>query len=89
MNAPRSLGRVRMWVAGFALLLLPTQALAHTSLTHSSPASGAHLNVAPRELRLRFNEQIEIALARLSLVGPQPLSSWRPSRNRSRPACTR
>lgn len=70
MNAPRSLGRFRMWVAGFALLLLPTQALAHTSLTHSSPASGAHLNVAPRELRLRFNEQIEIALARLSLVGP-------------------
>ena len=70
MNSPRLGGRFRMWVAWLALVLLPTQALAHTALTSSSPASGAHLYEAPRELRLRFNEAVEIALARLALVGP-------------------
>ena len=52
------------------LLLNPIQGLAHTALRSSSPASGAHLNETPRELRLRFNEPVELALARIALVRP-------------------
>lgn len=52
------------------LLLLPAQALAHSALRSSVPASGAQLSEAPRALRLRFNEPVELALARISLVGP-------------------
>lgn len=70
LHSPRLRGRFRVWVAWLALVLLPTQALAHTALTSSSPSSGAHLAEAPRELRLRFNGAVEIALARFTLIGP-------------------
>ncbi|HEX8431593.1 MAG TPA: CopD family protein [Longimicrobium sp.] len=49
---------------------LPSHALAHGALRRSEPANGAHLAVAPRELRLTFNESVELAVARLQLVGP-------------------
>ena len=38
------------------LLALPTVLLAHSMLKRSSPAGGAHLTAAPRELRLDFTE---------------------------------
>jgi methionine-rich copper-binding protein CopC/uncharacterized membrane protein len=62
------------WIApaGFLLLiaLLPVPAWAHGALRGSSPANGAHLSAAPRELRLTFSERVELAVARLQLVGP-------------------
>ncbi|MEW5926091.1 MAG: copper resistance protein CopC [Gemmatimonadota bacterium] len=65
-------GRRSSWAALLTLLLLvPAQALAHTALRSSSPANGAHLGEVPRELRLRFNEPVELALARIALVGPE------------------
>ncbi|MEX1181985.1 MAG: copper resistance protein CopC [Gemmatimonadota bacterium] len=44
--------------------------LAHGELKGSSPEAGAHLRVAPRELRLTFTETPELAVARLELLGP-------------------
>lgn len=64
-------GRGRAWLVLLPLLFLfPTQVLAHSALRSSSPASGAHLSEAPRELRFRFSEPVELALARIALVGP-------------------
>ncbi|HEU0298767.1 MAG TPA: copper resistance protein CopC [Longimicrobium sp.] len=53
-----------------ALAALPSPALAHGVLRRSVPASGAHLSTAPSELRLTFNENVELAVARLRLLGP-------------------
>lgn len=64
------------WTAAVALLLagltllLPAQAHAHGALQRSEPGAGAHLSAAPRELRLTFNESVELAVARLQLIGP-------------------
>jgi putative copper export protein/methionine-rich copper-binding protein CopC len=58
-------------LAMFVLMLgLPALALAHGVLRRSAPANGAHLADAPRELRLTFNENVELAVARLQLIGP-------------------
>ena len=57
--------------AVFILTLgLPALALAHGALRRAAPASGAHLSEAPRELRLTLNENVELAVARLQLIGP-------------------
>lgn len=66
----------RLWcLAWLALLglctLTPIQALAHTGLRSSAPARDAHLEEVPRELRLRFTDPIELALARIELIGPE------------------
>ncbi|HEU0302449.1 MAG TPA: copper resistance protein CopC [Longimicrobium sp.] len=53
-----------------ALAALPAPSLAHGALRRSVPASGAHLPTAPSELRLTFNESVELAIARLRLLGP-------------------
>lgn len=53
-----------------ALAALPSPALAHGALRRAEPASGAHLSAAPLELRLTFNENVELAVARLRLLGP-------------------
>ncbi|HEU4565129.1 MAG TPA: copper resistance protein CopC [Gemmatimonadaceae bacterium] len=50
--------------------LLPRAAHAHTKLLRSEPAKGARLDVAPRALRLAFNERVELAVSRLVLTGP-------------------
>ena len=52
MNAPRSLGRFRMWVAGFALLLLPTPALAHTALAVVLQRLGRHEEAIQHAVRV-------------------------------------
>lgn len=39
-------------------------------LKRSTPASGAHLGVAPRELRLDFTESPELTFTTVSLLGP-------------------
>ena len=53
-----------------ALLTVVGTAWAHGKLKSSSPSSGAHLAVAPRELRLEFTERPELAMTTIRLFGP-------------------
>ena len=68
-------------VASALLLVVPQVLMAHLGLRRSTPAHGAHLAAAPRELRLTFTEAVEAAVARLRLVGPSgaevPVSALR------------
>lgn len=63
------------------LFLMPQTALAHLGLRRSTPAHGAHLAKAPREIRLTFTEAVEASVARLRLIGPSgaavPISTLR------------
>lgn len=52
------------------LLTAPPAALAHGNLKSSQPTAGAHLMVAPRELRLDFTEVPELAFTNATLLGP-------------------
>ena len=72
MSRLRGAGRavVVLLVAALGLLGVPSRASAHGALRSSAPAAGAHLSTAPRELRLMFSEAVEIAVARLELLGP-------------------
>ncbi|MEJ7810244.1 MAG: copper resistance protein CopC [Gemmatimonadaceae bacterium] len=45
-------------------------ALAHGALKSSTPAAGARVSVAPRELRLVFNEAPELTFTTVELYGP-------------------
>ena len=58
--------------AGALLLLAPGVALAlvHLGLLRSTPSDGAHLAAAAREIRLTFTEAVDVAMARVRLVGP-------------------
>ena len=58
------------FLTGTLAIVGPALAVAHTRLERSSPSAGAHLDRAPRELRLVFSAAVEPALARLQLVGP-------------------
>ncbi|HTO11593.1 MAG TPA: copper resistance CopC family protein [Candidatus Binatia bacterium] len=55
-------------IAGLAALAIASVAAAHSLLLESTPAAGATLPAAPRELRLRFNNRIEKPLSRVRLV---------------------
>lgn len=69
--ASRRPGWMALLCAAVLLLAaLPATAWAHGALRSSQPAEGAHLTVAPRELRLTFTEVVELNFARLSLSGP-------------------
>ena len=72
--APARHARWRGWLSCAALFLLalsvPELALAHGALRRAQPASGAHLGTVPREIRLSFNENVELAVARIQLRGP-------------------
>ena len=72
MSRLRGAGRagVVLLVAVLGVLGVPSRASAHGALRSSEPAAGAHLATAPRELRLTFTEAVEIAVARLELLGP-------------------
>ena len=56
-------------LAVMLVLFIPGLALAHLGLAGSTPAKGAHLAAAPRELRLSFTEEVEASVARLRLLG--------------------
>lgn len=49
---------------------LPNAAFAHGTLRSAAPGDGDRLLVAPSELRLTFTEAVEVAIARLTLTGP-------------------
>lgn len=71
---PARSARLARWLAlvaaTLALLGLPAAAHAHGVLRASEPRADARLRVAPRLLRLVFNEPVELAVARLELLGP-------------------
>src|SRR5690606_15988098 len=50
---------------------LPTVVHAHDDLVRSEPSDSALLTSAPRALRLTFTGAVELALARLTLTGPE------------------
>ena len=56
-------------VIAFAVTL-PNGLAAHQRLLRSTPEKGAQLSVAPKELRLVFNEPVELAVSRLTLIRP-------------------
>lgn len=55
-------------VLTLALALPLRQAAAHPRLVSSTPASGGHIAAAPVELTLTFNENITLALSKLTLL---------------------
>lgn len=55
-------------VALLLLPLAPTTLLAHGRLKGSTPAAGAHLTQAPRQLRLDFSETAEMAFTSVRLM---------------------
>ena len=59
---------VALLLAGF--LGAPAAAAVHGALRRSEPAAGARLDVAPRVVRLVFTEPVELAVARVALLGP-------------------
>ena len=75
MARPRS--RSINWLAPLALLealalvlVLWSRAEAHDALTSSTPARNAGLAGVPTELRLTFSNPVALALARVTLLGP-------------------
>ncbi|GAC1652077.1 MAG: hypothetical protein NVS4B3_13780 [Gemmatimonadaceae bacterium] len=52
------------------VLAMPSVAFAHGRLKSSSPAAGAHLGTAPRELRFEFSEVPDLTFSSVRLVGP-------------------
>ncbi|GAC1654444.1 MAG: hypothetical protein NVS4B3_18440 [Gemmatimonadaceae bacterium] len=57
-------------MVGLLLVGTPGVAFAHGRLKSSSPAAGAHLGTAPRELRFEFSEVPELTFSSVSLREP-------------------
>ncbi|HEX7688069.1 MAG TPA: copper resistance CopC family protein [Burkholderiaceae bacterium] len=57
-------------LAFIALTLASALALAHAKLQASTPASGAAVSPASAELRLRYNEPVEVAMSTVRITGP-------------------
>jgi copper resistance protein C len=64
------LDRFRLAMAA-TMLMLPLMASAHARLLGTSPSAGARLDAAPKELRLDFNESVQLAVLELSAAGKQ------------------
>ncbi len=54
-----------------ASLVSPVEAFAHGALKSSVPKAGASLDTVPSELRLLFNERVELRLSKVVLLGPK------------------
>lgn len=52
------------------VVLFPLAAAAHQQLLRATPGKGDHLSAAPVQLRLVFNEPVELAVSRMRLTGP-------------------
>ena len=65
--------RTKRWSAGLLVagfVLFPAVARAHNKLISSVPPKDGTLTVAPRELRLKFAEAVELAISSVTLTGP-------------------
>jgi methionine-rich copper-binding protein CopC len=61
----------RNQIAAFALAVSAVAgapAQAHAKIESSQPAAGSELQVAPKEIRLKFNEALEPAFSKIMLV---------------------
>ena len=59
-----------LWAAcAAAAMLSPITALAHAKLLATSPAAGAQLDVPPKQLTLRFDVEVQLAVLKLSAGG--------------------
>src|SRR6516162_6577379 len=64
-----------MTLALAAVIRLYTIASAHVTLVSSQPAANATLATAPTTVRLEFSEIVEPAVAHVSIVSPDGLST--------------
>ncbi|HUF64763.1 MAG TPA: CopD family protein [Gemmatimonadaceae bacterium] len=62
------------WLLPLLLAATAVAAGAHGVLLRSSPAAGENLAVAPREIRLVFNERPERVFTRIALLSPEGVS---------------
>ena len=63
----RAAGGLRLFGTMLLLTAWPAQAHAHTRLLRSAPSAGVVLDVAPREIRLTFNEAPELGFTSVIL----------------------
>lgn len=55
-------------LALMAASMLAVQAQAHAVLERAAPQAGSELQIAPKEIRLRFNETLEPAFSKIVLL---------------------
>jgi methionine-rich copper-binding protein CopC len=67
-----------------ALLLCSGAACAHAHLMASTPAAGAQLTAAPRQLTLEFSEPAQLTALSIGKAGEAPLKLTAPSAAASR-----
>jgi methionine-rich copper-binding protein CopC len=53
-----------------ALAMTTALAFAHAKLQASAPADGATVTTTPTELRLKYNEPVEVAMSTIKITGP-------------------
>lgn len=70
---------VAVFLGLMASVVAPTEVLAHGALKSSVPTAGASLDTVPTELRLLFNERVELRLSKVMLFGPDGASIPIPS----------
>lgn len=59
-----------LWaVCAAAAMLSPMPAFAHAKLLSTSPTAGAQVDVPPKALTLRFDEEVQLAVLKLSTGG--------------------
>jgi methionine-rich copper-binding protein CopC len=67
---------LRLVSTGLSVLAVPTAGAAHARLVRASPADGASLATAPRELALCFNERLDRHFHAIE-VGSEPTAGGR------------
>ncbi|WBB67065.1 copper resistance CopC family protein [Micromonospora sp. WMMD812] len=60
---------------GVSLLLPPTPALAHNSLTGSDPRDGARVATAPARIELRFLSRLDPRTTKITVTGPDNVAA--------------
>jgi copper resistance protein C len=58
----------RRWIAGACMALLAVAAHAHASLDRADPRVGSQVQVAPAEVKLWFNEPLEMAFSSVTVL---------------------
>ena len=58
-----------LFVAGALALAVASSAQAHARLDVSDPKAGSVLDASPKQIRLQFNEMLEPAFSKLTLLG--------------------
>jgi len=68
---------VAVSVAALLTGLIPNTAMAHSRMKKSTPAAGATVAAGPSEVRLQFNEAVELRFSKISveLKGGKPVAS--------------